>query len=60
MTITLAVAPRPVCQPSRPARRETNMAIGPVQLLVLGFNHPDFQGEIIEELERLQESDRCG
>ncbi len=23
------------------------MAIGPVQLIVLGFNHPDFHGEII-------------
>jgi uncharacterized membrane protein len=33
------------------------MAIGPVQLVVLGFNHPDFHGEIIEELERLRESD---
>ena len=33
------------------------MAIGPVQLIVLGFNHPDFHGEIIEELERLRESD---
>jgi uncharacterized membrane protein len=33
------------------------MAIGPVQLIVLGFNHPDFRGEIIEELERLRESD---
>jgi uncharacterized membrane protein len=33
------------------------MAIGPVQLLVLGFNHPHFHGEIIEELERLRESD---
>ena len=33
------------------------MAIGPVQLLVLGFQHPDFHGEIIEELERLRESD---
>ena len=33
------------------------MAIGPVQLLVLGFNHPNFHGEIIEELERLRESD---
>lgn len=32
------------------------MAIGPVQLLVLGFEHPNFQGEIIEELERLRES----
>ena len=33
------------------------MAIGPVQLLVLGFESPDFQGEILEELERLRESD---
>jgi len=33
------------------------MAIGPVQLVVLGFNHPDFHGDIIEELERLRESD---
>lgn len=33
------------------------MAIGPVQLLVLGFNHPDFHGQIKEELERLRESD---
>ena len=32
------------------------MAIGPVQLIVLGFNHPDFHGEIIEELERLHDS----
>jgi uncharacterized membrane protein len=33
------------------------MAIGPVQLIVLGFNHPNFHGEVIEELERLRESD---
>ncbi len=33
------------------------MAIGPVQLIVLGFEHPDFHGEIIEELEKLRESD---
>jgi uncharacterized membrane protein len=33
------------------------MAIGPVQLIVLGFDHPEFRGEIIEELERLRESD---
>jgi uncharacterized membrane protein len=33
------------------------MAIGPVQLLVLGFTHPDFHGEIIAELERLRETD---
>jgi uncharacterized membrane protein len=33
------------------------MAIGPVQLIVLGFDKPDFHGEIIAELERLRESD---
>ena len=33
------------------------MAIGPVQLLVIGFSHPEFHGEIIAELERLRESD---
>jgi uncharacterized membrane protein len=33
------------------------MAIGPVQLIVLGFSHPEFHGEIAAELERLRESD---
>ena len=33
------------------------MAIGPVQLIVLGFTHPDFHGEIIAELERLRQND---
>jgi len=33
------------------------MAVGPVQLVVLGFDHPEFHGEIIAELERLRESD---
>jgi uncharacterized membrane protein len=33
------------------------MAIGPVQLLVLGFDRPDFQGEIVAELDRLKDSD---
>ncbi len=33
------------------------MAIGPVQLIVLGFKNPDFHGEIIAELERLRASD---
>ena len=33
------------------------MAIGPVQLIVLGFSQPDFHGEIIAALERLRESD---
>jgi uncharacterized membrane protein len=32
------------------------MAIGPVQLIALGFSHPDFHGEIIAELERLHAS----
>ena len=33
------------------------MAIGPVQLIVLGFSNPNFHGEIIAELERLRASD---
>ena len=33
------------------------MAIGPVQLIVLGFAEPEFKGEIVAELERLRESD---
>jgi uncharacterized membrane protein len=33
------------------------MAIGPVQLLVLGFKHPDFHGEIRGELDRLRDND---
>jgi uncharacterized membrane protein len=32
------------------------MAIGPVQLLVLGFESPEFRGEVLDELERLRES----
>jgi uncharacterized membrane protein len=37
--------------------KETAMAIGPVQLLVLGFDQPDFRGDIVAELDRLKESD---
>jgi uncharacterized membrane protein len=33
------------------------MSIGPVQLIVLGFPHPNFHGQIITELEKLRESD---
>jgi hypothetical protein len=33
----------------------SEMAIGPVQLIVLGFDHPDFHGEVIVELERLRD-----
>src|SRR3954454_4974692 len=36
--------------------RGVRMAIGPVQLIVLGFTHPIFHGEVIAELERLRES----
>jgi uncharacterized membrane protein len=32
------------------------MTIGPVQLIVVGFDHPEFHGEIIAELERLHDS----
>jgi uncharacterized membrane protein len=32
------------------------MPIGHVQVLVVGFDPPDFRGKIIEELERLRES----
>jgi len=32
------------------------VAIGPVQLIVLGFDHPEFHGEIRAELDRLRES----
>jgi uncharacterized membrane protein len=33
------------------------MAVGPVQLLVLGFDNAEFHGEITRELERLRESE---
>jgi uncharacterized membrane protein len=33
------------------------MAIGPVQLIVLGFNHPNFHGEVLAELDRLRQTD---
>jgi uncharacterized membrane protein len=33
------------------------MPIGPVQLLVLGFEEPNFTGEILAELQRLKEAD---
>ena len=32
------------------------MAIGPVQLLVIGFKSPEFRGEALDELSRLRES----
>ncbi len=33
------------------------MSLGPVQLLVVGFDRPDFRGDVLAELERLRESD---
>jgi uncharacterized membrane protein len=43
--------------PQRGPFEGRHVAIGPVQLIVLGFNHPEFHGEIVAELERLRESD---
>jgi len=33
------------------------MSLGPVQLLVVAFERPDFSGEVLAELERLRASD---
>jgi len=33
------------------------MSVGPVQLLVLGFDHPNFHGEVKAQLEQLRASD---
>jgi uncharacterized membrane protein len=33
------------------------MTIGPVQMLVLGFDDPQFNGEILQEIQRLREHD---
>jgi uncharacterized membrane protein len=41
----------------KPREKGVEMAIGPVQLVVLGFDEPTFHGEVIAELERLRESD---
>ena len=42
--------------PTHWSKEEDAMAIGPVQLLVLGFDNPGFHGEIARELEKLRES----
>jgi uncharacterized membrane protein len=44
-------------EPTRTSQKGTTMAIGPVQLIALGFPDPNFHGEIIAELDRLRESD---
>jgi uncharacterized membrane protein len=33
------------------------MAIGPVQMLIVGFDEPKFKGEVLEELKRLKDQD---
>jgi uncharacterized membrane protein len=40
-----------------PAEPGTDLGIGPVQMLVLGFDHPKFTGQILPELQRLKELD---
>jgi uncharacterized membrane protein len=40
-----------------PSKEVTQMAIGPVQLIALGFTNPNFQGEVIAELEKLRQND---
>jgi uncharacterized membrane protein len=37
--------------------KESQMPIGPVQLLVVSFAEPEFSGEVMEELRRLRDSD---
>src|SRR3954454_10630104 len=49
--------PTPPRPPATRDERKADMAIGPVQLLVLGFRHPNFHGEVIHELEELRRSD---
>ena len=38
-------------------KERQQMAIGPVHMVVLGCNQPDFHGEVIAELEKLRRSD---
>src|SRR4051794_8057236 len=61
--ITVVRSPRDdvfVARMADTARQATKegvaMAIGPVQLIVLGFDQPEFHGEIVAELEKLKKS----
>src|SRR5437773_12115851 len=49
--------PAPQASLGPQSTRGVTMAIGPVQLVVLGFVEPNFHGEVIAELERLRKSD---
>ena len=33
------------------------MTMGPVQMLVIGFDDPQFRGEVLAEIERLRQDD---
>jgi uncharacterized membrane protein len=33
------------------------MSLGPVQILVVGFDHPKFKGDVLEEFARLRDND---
>jgi uncharacterized membrane protein len=65
LTVGAAAAHRPkrVMHRDAPGARlpvtneRSDRAIGPVQLIVLGFSHPEFHGEIKAEIERLRASD---
>jgi len=35
----------------------TDEELGPVQIMVVGFEKPDFRGDVLEELKRLKEKD---
>ena len=42
---------------SVPTHTEEGLTLGPVQMIVVGFDDPKFTGEIREELARLKEND---
>src|SRR3954454_24021821 len=54
MGVMLACLRRPRLGPP-PDPRSSSMPLGPVQLVVLGFDHPDFHGEIIAHLQSLHD-----
>src|SRR4051794_34761741 len=41
----------------RPTAEDTTVTVGPVQLLVVGFEKPDFHGEVLAEFDRLKLND---
>src|SRR5262249_6498856 len=45
------------CSRANDEPRERPMSFGPVQILVIGFDEPQFKGKIMAELDRLREHD---